>query len=114
MVVLRRKFVLTRAHFSDGVLNPSGVRFGSGEIYTALEGFSDRIDDSICVGQRRPNDKDERVLLFVKMRQGHSFTTTLEKQIRDRIRTSLSARHVPTYIFEVSDVPVSVDSSSMY
>lgn len=100
---------------SDGVLNPSGVRFGSGEIYTVLEKFSSNIDDSICVGQRRPNiDKDERVLLFLKMRPGSKFTPSLEKQIRSSIRSALSARHVPQYIFEVEDIPVRLFDHTPY
>lgn len=92
---------------SDGVLNPSGVRFGSGEIYTVLEQFSTVVDDSLCVGQRRAQDKDERVLLFLKMRPGHKFTKSLIEQIRSGIRKSLSARHVPSYIFEIEEIPVS-------
>ena len=91
---------------SDGVLNPSGVRFGSGEIYTVMEQFSDVLDDSLCVGQRRPQDKDERVLLFLKMRSGHAFTPELVRKIKEAIRKSLSARHVPAYVFEVTDIPV--------
>ena len=67
---------------SDGVLNPSGVRFGSGEIYTVLDQFSSVIDDSICVGQRRPQDLDERVLLFVKMREGTKSDKGLDEAIR--------------------------------
>lgn len=92
---------------SDGVLNPSGVRFGSAEIYTVMEEFSNKIDDSLCVGQRRPQDLDERVLLFVKMREGHQFTRNLERKIKERIRTKLSPRHVPREVFEVADIPVS-------
>uniref|UniRef100_A0A0W0FQT6 AMP-dependent synthetase/ligase domain-containing protein n=1 Tax=Moniliophthora roreri TaxID=221103 RepID=A0A0W0FQT6_MONRR len=98
---------------SDGVLNPSGVRFGSGEIYTVLESFSSHIDDSICVGQRRPGDKDERVLLFLKMRLGHPFTKVLENEICNAIRKSLSARHVPAYIFEVEDIPYTVNGKKI-
>ena len=94
---------------SDGVLNPSGVRFGSGEIYTVLEKFSGMLDDSICVGQRRPQDLDERVLLFVKMRSGHRFSPAVEAEIRRAIRVGLSARHVPSHIFEVQEIPVRVD-----
>lgn len=94
---------------SDGVLNPSGVRFGSSEIYGALEKFNDKIDDSICVGQRRAQDVDERVLLFVKMRQGHSLTPGLEKEMRTAIRTALSRRHEPSYIFEVDEIPYTVN-----
>jgi acetoacetyl-CoA synthetase len=89
-------------------LNPSGVRFGSGEIYAVLERFANVIDDSICVGQRRLQDKDERVLLFLKMRPGERLTNELETDIRAAIRTSLSARHVPAYVFEVEDIPVSL------
>ena len=47
---------------ADGVLNPSGVRFGSAEIYAVIERhFAGRVADSIVVGQRRPRDRDESV-----------------------------------------------------
>jgi hypothetical protein len=64
------------------------------------------IDDSLCIGQRRSHDRDERVLLFVKMRAGYILSPALISQIRITIRRRLSARHVPAYIFEVSDIPV--------
>ena len=96
---------------SDGVLNPSGVRFGSAEIYTVLERFSHVLDDSLCIGQRRPKlDKDERVLLFLKMREGQKLSPQLDKEIREAIRSALSARHVPKYIFEVEDIPVCLNA----
>ena len=41
-----RVCVLIDEPISDGVLNPSGVRFGSAEIYTVMERFSDVVDDS--------------------------------------------------------------------
>lgn len=94
--------------YSDGVLNPSGVRMGSGEIYSVMERFSDVFDDTLCVGQRRPEDKDERILLFVKMRPGYGFSEELAEKIRVAIRQSLSARHVPSYILPVEDIPVSL------
>ncbi|KAH7876567.1 acetoacetyl-CoA synthetase [Lentinula edodes] len=99
---------------SDGVLNPNGVRFGSGEIYTVMENFNTIIEDCICVGQRRPNiDEHERVLLFLKMRAGNKFTTSLEREIKSSIRTALSARHVPSYIFEVEDIPVTINGKKI-
>ncbi|KAF5351992.1 hypothetical protein D9756_007624 [Leucocoprinus leucothites] len=98
---------------SDGVLNPSGVRFGSGEIYTVLEKFSSVFDDTLCVGQRRAQDQDERVLLFVKMRDGQRFTPKLEEQVRNTIRTALSARHVPAYIFEIGEIPYTVNGKKI-
>lgn len=92
---------------SDGVLNPSGIRFGSGEIYTVMEQFSDKVNDSLCVGQRRPQDKDERVLLFLKMRPGHKLDPELMLSVKAAIRKGLSPRHVPAFVLEVSDIPVS-------
>ena len=91
---------------SDGVLNPSGIRFGSGEIYTVLERFADILDDSICVGQQRPGEEHERVLLFLKLRAGHILTPELEKAVRLAIREALSPRHVPAYVLAVDDIPV--------
>jgi acetoacetyl-CoA synthetase len=71
-----------------------------------MEKFSEFVDDSLCIGQRRQQDEDERVLLFLKMRPGHKFTPKLVTDIKTAIRRGLSARHVPAYIFEVSDIPV--------
>ncbi|KII92555.1 hypothetical protein PLICRDRAFT_37325 [Plicaturopsis crispa FD-325 SS-3] len=98
---------------SDGVLNPSGVRFGSGEIYTVMEAFSGVVEDSLCVGQRRPQDKDERVLLFLKMRSGHTCTSDLIARVKNAIRSSLSPRHVPSYVFETSDIPYTVNGKKI-
>lgn len=94
------------------MLNPSGVRFGSAEIYSVLEAFSDALDDSLCIGQRRPEDRDERVLLFLKMRPGRAFTDALVDNIRSSIRKALSPRHVPAHVFEVEEIPVRPLSSS--
>lgn len=68
--------------------------------------FSDEIVDSICVGQRRPSDDDERVLLFLLMKGGKPFTTGLVHRVKSAIRRELSARHVPMYIFETPEIPV--------
>ncbi|KAK7472526.1 hypothetical protein VKT23_000641 [Stygiomarasmius scandens] len=99
---------------SDGVLNPKGVRFGSGEIYSVLESnFGALIEESICVGQRRPQDSDETVLLFLKMRKPGSLDDVLLRRIRTSIRNSLSARHVPSYIFEVSQIPMTTNGKKI-
>ncbi|KAK6373856.1 hypothetical protein LTS17_007825 [Exophiala oligosperma] len=95
---------------ADGVLNPSGVRFGSSEIYSVIEGkFSDVVADSICVGQRRPQDSDESVMLFLLMKPGQRFTSTLAKSIKEAIRKEYSPRHVPKYVFETPEIPTTVN-----
>lgn len=92
---------------ADGVLNPSGVRFGSAEIYGVLENGFPMVSDAVCVGQRRPQDADESVMLFLMMKPGEKFTQRLVTEIKAAIRKELSARHVPKYVFETPDIPVS-------
>lgn len=93
---------------ADGVLNPSGVRFGSAEIYNAIDNaFQDEILDSICVGQRRPQDMDESVMLFLLMKPGKKFTQDLVKRVKDVIARDCGRRCVPKYVFETPEIPVS-------
>ncbi|BAE55707.1 unnamed protein product [Aspergillus oryzae RIB40] len=95
---------------SDGVLNPSGIRFGSAEIYNVIDTrFADEIADSICVGQRRPQDPDESVMLFLLMRPGREFTPELVRRVKEAIRRALSARHVPKYVFQTPEIPTTVN-----
>ncbi len=93
---------------ADGVLNPGGVRFGSAEIYNVIEAFfSDKVQDSICVGQRRPNDLDESVMLFLMMKPGEKFSRDLAESVKGKIGSELSKRHVPKWVFETPEIPVS-------
>ena len=94
---------------ADGVLNPSGVRFGSSEIYSIIDAkFSDAISDSICVGQRRPQDDDESVMLFLMMKQGKKFTQQLVKSVKEAVKKEYGPRYVPKYVFETPEIPVSL------
>lgn len=100
---------------ADGVLNPSGVRFGSAEIYSVIEEGFPEIADSICVGQRRDGiDSDERVILFLKMKEGKKYTETLVERVKEAIGKERSKRHVPKYVFECFDIPVSLSPSFSY
>lgn len=93
---------------SDGTLKPAGVRFGSAEIYNVVETFTGLIADSLAVGQRRQQDNDERVVLFVKMCPGKEFNAELVGKIKSLIRQQLSPRHVPAFILPISEIPVSL------
>lgn len=96
---------------SDGTLNPNGVRFGSAEIYNIVEGISE-IKDSLCVPQRN-KDGEERIILFVKMLEGHPFDESLVKSLRTKIRVGLSARHVPAVITEIADIPYTISGKKV-
>jgi len=96
---------------SDGTLNPNGVRFGSAEIYNIVEGISE-IKDSLCVPQRKA-DGEERIVLFVKMLEGKHFDESLVKNLRTKIRVGLSARHVPSVIAEIEDIPYTLSGKKV-
>ncbi|KAK3715184.1 hypothetical protein LTR37_007394 [Vermiconidia calcicola] len=100
---------------SDGVLNPSGIRFGSGEIYAIVEAvpFNTQISNSLCVGRRRPADSDEQVFLFLIMNSGHNLTAELRNTIKAAIKNALSARHVPQFVIEVPDIPVTINGKKV-
>lgn len=63
------------------------------------------MEDSLCVPQYN-KDREERVVLFLKMAPGHAFRPDLVKRIQHAIRIGLSARHVPSLILETKGIPV--------
>lgn len=100
---------------SDGVLNPSGIRFGSGEIYAVVEAapFNAIISNTLCVGRRRPQDSDEEVFLFLVMSGSHKLTLELRNQLKMAIRQALSPRHVPKFVLEVPDIPITINGKKV-
>ncbi|KAH8929511.1 acetyl-CoA synthetase-like protein, partial [Atractiella rhizophila] len=91
---------------SDAVLNPSGVRFGSAEIYEVLEGMGEAegILDSLAVGQPIDEGADERVVLFLVMQEGHLLDEERAKRHTD-VDIRRSPRHVPAVVLQVQDIP---------
>jgi len=71
----------------------------------SVESFKE-IQDSLCVGQKSGTSLEERVILFIKMVSGVNLGPELIKQIQASIRSQLSARHVPSVILEIADIPV--------
>ncbi|WP_026060567.1 acetoacetate--CoA ligase [Pseudaminobacter salicylatoxidans] len=87
---------------SDATLNPGGVRIGTAEIYNQVEQMPE-IVEALCIGQDWQDDV--RVVLFVRLAEGIALDEALEKQIRTKIRTGASPRHVPARIVAVNDIP---------
>jgi acetoacetyl-CoA synthetase len=87
---------------SDAVLNPGGVRIGTGEITRQVEQLEEVVE-SIVIGQDW--DDDVRVVLFVKLREGLQLDEALANRIKKRIRDNTTPRHVPAKILQVSDIP---------
>ncbi|MCC7252140.1 acetoacetate--CoA ligase [Hyphomicrobium sp.] len=87
---------------SDATLNPGGVRIGTAEIYRQVEQI-DGVQESVVVGQDWAGDV--RVVLFVMLKPGVALDNALERDIKLRIRTGCSPRHVPAKIIAVPDIP---------
>ena len=62
----------------------------------------------MCVGQRRPQDRDENFLLFVKLKDGVRKTAAFKNQLKEEIGKKLTRRHVPKHVFYVDAIPHSI------
>ena len=87
---------------SDAVLNPGGVRIGTAEIYRQVE-QCDEVLEAICVGQDW--EGDQRIVLFVRLREGLDLDDALRERIRARIRRECTPRHVPAKVIRIADIP---------
>jgi acetoacetyl-CoA synthetase len=89
---------------SDSTINRGGVRMGTSEIYSAVEGV-EQVLDSLVV------DVDGRMLLFVVVRG--ELGPELESEIRARVREHCSPRHVPDAIYQVAEVPRTLSNKKL-
>jgi len=85
---------------SDATLNPGGVRIGTGEIYNSVQKFN-WITDCLATGYLI--DNDEKVILFIKSSQ--KLPNQYDLMIKKHLKSTLSPRHVPWKIFNVTDIP---------
>ncbi|MFT6408220.1 MAG: acetoacetyl-CoA synthetase [Arenicella sp.] len=87
---------------SDATLNPGGVRIGTAEIYRQVEQI-EGIQEAVVIGQVWSDDV--RVVLFVVMSSGLTLDDQLRREIKLKIRSGASPRHVPAVILQVADIP---------
>ena len=91
---------------SDSTINRGGVRMGTSEIYSAVESV-DEVLDSLVV------DVDDRMLLFVVLRDGERLTDELVATIRKRLREHCSPRHVPDSVEQIPEVPRTLSNKKL-
>ncbi len=87
---------------SDATLNPGGVRIGTAEIYAQVEQIPE-VTEALAIGQDWENDV--RIVLFVRLKEGAWLDDALRQQIREKIRSGASPRHMPARIVSVADIP---------
>jgi acetoacetyl-CoA synthetase len=83
---------------SDSTINRGGVRMGTSEIYSAVEGLPEVLDSLVV-------DVDGSMLLFVVLRPDAELDDDLAARIRSRLREYCSPRHVPDQIEAIAEVP---------
>ena len=95
---------------SDTTLNPGGVRIGTAEIYRIVESMKEVLD-SVVIGVEE--DHDVRMILFVVLnKQMDGRSRTMEK-IKQKIRVDATPRHVPQEIYEIKEVPKTLNGKKM-
>ncbi|MCF7480160.1 acetoacetate--CoA ligase [Vibrio sp. J1-1] len=87
---------------SDTTLNPGGVRIGTAEIYQQVNSI-EGIVDSIAVGKEV--DRNEQIWLFVQLASSNTLNDDMIAKIKAQLKSACSARHVPSEIFAISDIP---------
>jgi acetoacetyl-CoA synthetase len=88
---------------SDSTINRQGVRMGTSEIYSAVEGVPEVLDSLVIDVQRA--DGQDWMPLFVVLREGARLDDDLRARIARRVREHCSPRHVPDEVLQVEEVP---------
>ena len=95
---------------SDATLNPGGVRIGTAEIYQSINSIS-YISDSLAVGQSI--DQDERIVLFVKLKENEYLNEDRKNEISSAIKCKCSPKHVPSVIVSIEDIPYTLNGKKV-
>jgi acetoacetyl-CoA synthetase len=90
---------------SDATINRGGVRMGTAEIYSAVLAVDEVVDALVVDVGGRESHREGWMPLFVVLRDGAELTDDLVKEIRSRVRSDCSPRHVPDDVIAVDEVP---------
>jgi acetoacetyl-CoA synthetase len=97
---------------SDATLNRGGVRLGTSEFYSVVEGLPEVLD-SVVVHLELGDDPNGELLLFVVLADGVELDDALRARLKGELRASLSPRHVPDEIHQVRAVPRTLSAKKL-
>jgi acetoacetyl-CoA synthetase len=101
---------------SDSTLNRGGVRMGTSEFYQVVESLPEihgsLVIDTTGLG-RTGTETPGKLLLFVVLREEIVFDDALANRIRERIKTGLSPRYLPDGIFNVPEIPHTLNGKKL-
>ncbi|HYT39747.1 MAG TPA: acetoacetate--CoA ligase, partial [Acidimicrobiia bacterium] len=92
---------------SDSTLNRGGVRLGTAEFYSVVEGFPEVADSLVVHLEDQAGDGIGmgELLLFVVPAPGAEIDDHLKARLAGELRRSLSPRHVPDAVHGVAGIP---------
>ena len=93
---------------SDATLNRNGIRIGTSEIYSVLDGIKE-IKDSLIIELNI--DGFSKLILFVETE--HELNKDFKSNIIKEIKSRCSPRHSPNLIFSISQVPYTISGKKM-
>jgi acetoacetyl-CoA synthetase len=96
---------------SDATINRHGIRMGTSEFYRLVEAFPE-VADSLVVDLEFLG-RESFLYLFVVARAGRVIDDDLRARINERIRSALSARHVPNAIIEAPAIPYTLSGKKL-
>ncbi|MGI9543959.1 MAG: acetoacetate--CoA ligase [Cyclobacteriaceae bacterium] len=96
---------------SDATLNRKGIRIGTAEIYSVLDGIPG-IKDSLVLNLEKSGG-DDIMPLFVVCDSGVSLTVELKEKINQALKIQCSPRHVPDLIIQAPDIPYTLSGKKM-
>ncbi|MCX7737015.1 MAG: acetoacetate--CoA ligase [Candidatus Kapabacteria bacterium] len=94
---------------SDATLNPGGVRIGTAEIYRSVEELPE-VKESLATSVSI--DGDSRIVLFIVLAD-KTLDDQLKNKIKSKIRNDLSPRHIPDYIYQINEIPVTMNGKKV-
>jgi acetoacetyl-CoA synthetase len=97
---------------SDATLNRGGVRLGTSEFYSVVEGL-DEVTECVVVHLEDSEGGPGELLLFVVLADGIKLDDELRHKIARELRTALSPRHVPDEIYQVGAVPRTLSAKKL-
>ncbi|MBV8994852.1 MAG: acetoacetate--CoA ligase, partial [Pseudonocardiales bacterium] len=96
---------------SDATLNRGGVRMGTAEFYTVVEGL-DEVLDSLVIDTSGAGRDDGELLCFLVLAAGVALAD-VEPRLRAAVRVNLSPRHVPNRFIQVDEVPRTLNGKKL-
>jgi acetoacetyl-CoA synthetase len=101
---------------SDSTLNRGGVRMGTSEFYRVVESLPEILGSLVIdtTGLGRAGEETAgRLLLFVVLQAAVGFDNLLASRIRELIKTELSPRYLPDAIYEVPEIPQTLNGKKL-